>query len=494
MDSTISEKEHQLLLDAIKDHAIFMMDTNGHVVSWNEGAKRLKGFEPEDILGKHFRLLYLPEDQEGRPEHGMKIALETGKFEEEWWRLKKDGSIFWAHVILQPIFDESKKHVGFAKVTTDRTEVKRINELNTFLMNEVTDYAIFLLDKSGNISLWSKAAEDIFGYAEQEVIGQSLTIIFPNGNDGNDKQHIRTHLSEALSGKYKDEDWKVRKGGSHFWASYVITPLYDKNGFVVMIRDLTEKRAYEQASKANIALAATNEALERFAHIASHDLKEPVRKISIFCQLLKSETPKQEKLIDKITNASTRMNNLIDDILDFSSNSKQQPYIKQDLNQILRNVLETLDEVIKEKGAIIKYTPLPSASVIPSQIEQLFQNLISNAIKFCCLDNQVPKINISGDIVPKEHLNAALLNQMMHSENYLQIKVQDNGIGFDQKYSSGIFDLFKRLHGNKEYEGTGLGLSICKKVVENHGGFISAVSEIGKGALFIVTLPYSYTS
>jgi PAS domain S-box-containing protein len=403
--------------------------------------------------------------------------------------MRKDGSRFWAHVILQPVFDEHKKHVGYAKITTDRTEQKRINELNAFLMNEVADFAIFLLDKAGNVAKWSKAAEKIIGYTEQEVIGKSLSILYPDTHESNIREAVETHLSEARNAKHEEENWRVRKDGSFFWANYVITPLHNQDGYVVMIRDLTEKRAYEQTSKANIALTASNKQLERFAHIASHDLKEPVRKISIYSHLLKAETPKQEKLIDKIIHASRRMVNLIDDILDFSSISKRQPFQKQDLKSILHNVLDSLEVVIKEKGAIVRHTPLPSALVIPSQMEQLFQNLITNALKFCCLNDQTPHINIEGAIVPKEHLGAARLNHMRHSDHYLQIKVQDNGIGFEQKYATKIFDLFKRLHGKPEFEGTGIGLSICKKVVENHGGYITAISEKGKGALFIVTLP-----
>lgn len=468
-----------------------MIDINGIISSWNEGAKRLKGYEEEEALGQHLRMLFLPEDRNGRPEDEMQKALKTGKFEEEWWRMRKDGTRFWAHVILQPVFDDNNQHIGFAKITTDRTEQKRSNELNTFLMNEVAGYAIFLLDKEGKITKWSKAAECITGYTESEVMDKPLSFLYQKIADHhNSEAEIKKQLTQALEEKYETEDWKVKKDGTHFWASYVITPLHNKNGFVVMIRDLTEKRALEQETQANIALAASNKELERFAYVASHDLKEPIRKIITFSGLLKAESPQQEKLLERIINACKRVKTLIDDILDFSSIAKKDLFLKQDLNSILQNVLDSLEDAIKEKKALVKSNFLPMATVIPSQMEQLFQNLISNAIKFCCPENQAPLVNIEGVVVPKEQLETTLLNRMKYAEKYLQIKVQDNGIGFNQDYVTKIFELFQRLHGRTEYEGTGVGLSICKKIAENHGGTIEACAEAGKGAIFIVTFPY----
>lgn len=489
MESNLSEKEHQLLLDAIKEHAIFMIDTEGYIISWNEGAKRLKGYEEEEVMGKHLRMLFLPEDQVGRPEREMKKALDTGKFEEEWWRLKKDGSKFWAHVILQPVFDEHNTHIGFAKITTDRTEQKRLNELNTFLMNQMAGYAIFLLDRKGKISNWSKAAESITGFTEEDALGKFLSMFYQAQKDSSIEPMIARQLAKALEDKYEDENWKVRKDGSYFWASYVIAPLHNKDGFVVMIRDLTEKKNLEQASKANLALEASNRELERFAYVVSHDLNEPIRKISILSDQLQGENPRQQGLVSRIHNACKRARALISDILQLSSLAHAKVFVEQDLTIILQNVLDSLSEQIREKQARVLYQPLPGASVITSQMEQLFQNLIGNAIKFCCAHDQPPLIQIEGRILEQNDVSEEVLNQVHLASRYLEIKVQDNGIGFEAEYATSIFDLFVRLHAKTEYEGTGVGLAICKKVAESHGGCITVYSEKGKGSLFVVTIP-----
>ncbi|MBT1704930.1 sensor histidine kinase [Chryseosolibacter indicus] len=489
MESWIGEKEHQLLLDAIKEHAIFMMDKDGYIISWNEGARRLKGFNEDDVIGEHYRVLFLPEDREGRPEHGMKMALNEGKFEEEWWRVKKDGSKFWAHVILQPIYDENKIHIGYAKITTDKTQQRRVDELNTFLMNEVAGYAIFLLDKNRKIAKWNKAAQMIFGYGEREILGKSMAIF-----DTSDK-NIHTVIDKLFNntnGKFESEGWSKKKDGSHFWASFIVSPLHNGDGFVVLLRDLTEQKAHDQTLKTNIALTASNTELERFAYVASHDLKEPIRKISTYCHLLKSETPHQATLIERIVNACTRVSTLIEDLLKFATLSGTHVFEKQDLNILLRNTLDSISEVIKEKQAVVECDKLPTVRVIPSQIEQLFQNLITNAIKFCCAAPKTPRVAVRNFIIARQELAEADLSRMFPAERYLRLEVEDNGIGFSQQFSDSIFQLFHRLHEKNQFDGTGVGLSICKKVVENHGGIIKAFSKEGEGALFVITLPYAH--
>lgn len=491
MESSLSEKEHQHLLDAIKDHAIFMMDVDGNIASWNEGAKRLKGYEEEEVIGKHFRMLFLPEDQEsGRPECEMNDAIEKGKHEEDWWRVRKDGSRFWAHVILQPIMDDNNKHIGFAKITSDITDYKRIDELNHFLMNETAGYAIFLLDNDGKIVEWSKAAESIIGYTKKEIEGKSLSVLYVNKENENVRNRVEQHLSKAKTDRFEEDNWKVKKDGSIFWANYIITPLHNENGFVVMIRDLTDKRNYEQEIKTNSALMASNTQLEHFASITSHELREPVRKISTFCHKLKPESPEQEILINKILSSSKRLSTLLDDILELSLLTPGRVTVKKDLNTTIRNVIDSFEEEIQNTNAVINYKPLDGKPVVPGQIEQVMENLLSNALKFCCAGNNLPVINIESDIVVKENLEAELLETMIHTEHYLLIKVSDNGIGFDQTQSSKIFGLFSRLHRSTEFEGTGVGLSICRRIIDNRGGNITAYSEKGKGTSFVITLPY----
>jgi len=215
--------------------------------------------------------------------------------------------------------------------------------------------------------------------------------------------------------------------------------------------------------------------------VASHDLKEPVRKISIFCHMLQAENPKQEALIDKIRNACGRMSTLIDDILEYSFIARKSQVVRQDLNIILQNALSSLEEQIKDKMAIVHAKPLPVAKVIPYQMEQLFQNLISNALKFN--ESQSPVIKISQRLVTDEEAELYSIN----ANGYIAICVEDNGIGFDSRYKDKIFGIFQRLHNNL-YQGTGIGLAICKKIVDRHGGRIWSDSQPGKGTTFYFTL------
>ncbi|GAB4094314.1 sensor histidine kinase [Flaviaesturariibacter terrae] len=491
MYSNIREKEHQLLLDAIKEHAIFMIDKEGYIISWNDGAQRLKGFTADEVLGKHYRILFAPEDQQqGRPERAMRSALEKGKFTEDWWRARKDGSRFWAHVSLQPIYDENQQHIGFAKITSDISAQKRLNELNDFLMNEVTGYAIFLLDSEGKIAKWSKAAESIVGYSETEALGRTLALFSINTNSTESEAEAARHLAEANGNRYEEEGWKRHKDGRQFWANYVLSPVHNSEGYVVLIRDLTEKRAFEQEQLTNKELSALNEQLERFVFVASHDLKEPVRKISVFAHMLQAGTGDQPFIIGKIISACKRVSNLLDNILELSQLTAAQPVLITDLNTLLARALATLDEEIRRKGALVHVSPLPTAPVIPEQFEQLLENLIGNALKFGCVADCRPEIFVESVIVRKESLKPGVLSALKPSEQYLRLKVRDNGIGFRQEYAPAIFDLFGKLHGSGAYEGTGMGLAICKKIAENHGGQIAAFSEPGKGALFVVTLPY----
>jgi signal transduction histidine kinase len=216
-----------------------------------------------------------------------------------------------------------------------------------------------------------------------------------------------------------------------------------------------------------------------------------VRKISILCSRLEAVDTKQEKIILKIIKACDRASDQLDAILQLSSIASGNQVEITDLNLILKRVLKTLDKNIKKQHAVINAKTLPSAPIIPGQVEQMLQSLVSNALKYCCSPhNDKPIIDVEAIIELKENIDKDLLNVMKYSNEYLQIKVRDNGIGFEQTHSSKIFDLFTRLHGNDEYEGTGIGLSICKRVAENHGGSIIAISERNKGTLFIVTLPY----
>jgi PAS domain S-box-containing protein len=267
----------------------------------------------------------------------------------------------------------------------------------------------------------------------------------------------------------------------------------------IIISDLSEKKKNEQVilqyqknlEQKNIELLQTNAELASFAYIASHDLQEPLRKIQTFAnRILEKEYNNFgsdiKDYFDRIMKSITRMQNLIEALLDYSrTNGSETIFAKTDLNKLAEEVKNNLSEVLEEKKATLEISSLPTLLVIPIQFNQLFSNLITNAVKYT-KPGIAPIVKISAEIVSAKDTGT---NNGMHDDEFWRISVKDNGIGFDQQYENKIFELFQRLHPRSEYEGTGVGLSICKKIVQNHHGFMNAIGNSGNGSIFNVYLP-----
>jgi signal transduction histidine kinase len=257
------------------------------------------------------------------------------------------------------------------------------------------------------------------------------------------------------------------------------------------VQDVTERKRFEESLfEKTIELQKSNASLQEFASVASHDLKEPLRKIITFSDMVQASekdklSPTGAVHLQKVIDSARRMKDLIDDILTFSAMGTKETKEEVSLQDILQDVLSTLEVRIREKEATVTVTDLPAATVYPVQIQQLFLNLLSNALKFSKKDEK-PQIVITHSIISGSQVKDLPLGK---AASYLQIKVADNGIGFSKEASEKIFQLFHRLHNKTQYEGTGLGLAICRKVAENHGGSIHAESEPGKGSAFIILLP-----
>ena len=502
-----SEARYDQMVDEVEDYAIIVLDRDGIIKNWNKGAEKIKGYKPVEIIGKNFRIFYTKENREaGLPDQLLEEAIKKGRVEHEGWRVRKDGTNFWGNVIITALHDENKTVVGFIKVTRDLTERKKAEERQISdrlelekanedlrkseeryhkMIEEVVDYAILALDKDGNVINWNKGAEKIKGYTREEIIGKNFRIFYTEGD--RERGLPDQLLAEAMkSGRVAHEGWRVRKDGTHFWGSVVLTPLHDENrniiGFSKVTRDLTEKKmADDRMLEYAARLELKNEELEQFAYVASHDIQEPLRKIIAFGDLLQLNhgtglAEQGKDYVLRMQNASKRMMQLIDTLLTFSRVTKHAAPLKlTDLNEIVAQVVNDLDFTIKDKKARITIGRLPKIKGRPLQLQQLFQNLISNSLKFN--ESEIPEINITCD------------NLKDNSEQDYRIHVKDNGIGFNSEFKEKIFESFQRLHGKAEYPGSGLGLAICKKIAEGHGGSITAESEEGKGADFIVRFP-----
>lgn len=267
--------------------------------------------------------------------------------------------------------------------------------------------------------------------------------------------------------------------------------LYRQTEELNRIKETLEQKVEERTkalSEMNAALESSNAELQQYAYIASHDLQEPLRKILTFSRIISEkflpQNEEAESYMVRVINAAQRMRKLIDDLLNFSRLSVMTVFSKTDLNEVLKDTLSDLELVIKEKNAVIESDHLPSAEVVTGQIRQVFQNIISNALKFAKA-GAPPRVIIKSDIIRKPSVDAPPHPNGEH----LRISFADNGIGFDEKYLGKIFTLFQRLHGKDEYEGTGIGLSIVKKIIEKHNGIISAKSTEGAGTTFFIIIP-----
>ncbi|WP_123741807.1 PAS domain-containing sensor histidine kinase [Saccharothrix texasensis] len=252
-----AEDAYRLLVESVVDYAIFMLDPTGRVISWNAGAERIKGYSAQEIIGRHFSLFYPPDDLAARkPWHELEVAAEVGRFEDEGWRLRKDGSRFWANVVITPLFEKSGRLRGFAKVTRDVTERMRADEALRaseerfrLLVQGVLDYAIFMLDPTGRVISWNAGAERIKGYSAQEIVGEHFSLFYPPEDLVARKPWRELEVAVDV-GRFEDEGWRLRKDGTRFWANVVITALTDESGrlrgFAKVTRDMTERRRVER--------------------------------------------------------------------------------------------------------------------------------------------------------------------------------------------------------------------------------------------------------
>jgi PAS domain S-box-containing protein len=507
-----SEERYHKMIAEVEDYAIILLDPHGIVQNWNKGAEKIKQFRESEIVGRHFSLFYLPEDlADDLPNKLLRKAAHEGRATQEGWRRRKDGSRFWGSITITALHNEDNSILGYSKVTRDLTErklaedaqrqtneqlklsnaeLKKSEERYHQMIEEVQDYAIILLDIHGNIEQWNAGAQLIKGYSS-EIIGQNFSVFYTR--EDQEKNLPQSLLAHARAhGKANHEGWRIRKDGTKFWGNIVITALHNKAGDVIgfskVTRDLTEKKNAEDTLAAySRELEVRNRELEQFAYIASHDLQEPLRKIRTFTDVIQRNLNDAElvkRYFEKINQSGERMTNLIRSVLTYSSITQEIAEAEVDLNQVVSQVLVDFELLITEKHADVSFGNFPVIRGNQQQLEQLFSNLISNALKF---SGEHPLVKIKAGTVDRTRV--VHCPDRFTDNAYLEIVISDNGIGFDPQYTDLIFSMFQRLETRNNYAGTGIGLALCKKIVENHGGFITATSTYGSGASFYVYFP-----
>ena len=475
------------LIEEVKDYAIFLLTPAGNIASWNAGAQRIKGYHPDEVIGKHFRIFYLEKDRlAGKPEQELDRAIEGGQFQEEGWRVRKDGSRFWASVLITPIRGEAGELQGFGKIIRDLTDRRAAETRYKLLIQGVTDYAIFSLDPHGNVTSWNSGAQRIKGYSAEEIIGQNFSRFYtPEDRAAGMPQKV-LHTA-AHQGHFSGEGWRLRKDGSRFWASVVVTAIRDEEGtltgFSKVTRDVTERQMMlekirEHSRELEIQIAAreqSNAELEAFAYSVSHDLRAPLRAIAGFSEALREEyapklDPTGNDYLKEILDATRRMNALVQDLLEHGRVSR----INMPLEpvSVAESVKEAVRRLAEQKGLEVQVAPDLKVSGHPQTLTQIIVNLADNAFKF--------------------HEPGATPHVRIWTEDLgdrVRVSVQDNGIGIAPAHQERIFQVFERLHEREKYSGTGIGLAIVKRGVARMNGKLGLQSEAGKGSTFWFELP-----
>ena len=489
---------HRLLVQSVDDYAIFALDPDGYILSWNAGAQRFKGYTAEEIIGKHFSIFYPREKIEERfPDFELKEAARVGRFEDEGWRIRKDGTRFWANVVITALHDPSGTLVGFAKVTRDLTErrmadeaLRESEERFRLLVQSVRDYAIFMLDPTGHITTWNAGAERIKGYTADEIIGQHFSIFYPQ-EDLDDGKPARELEIATRTGVYEEEGWRLRKDGSRFWASVVITAMRRPDGslagFAKVTRDLTERRAAQdraiEAARQAAASDEANRAKSDFLAAMSHELRTPLNAIGGYTELLAMGVrgPVNKDQIDdleRIKRSQQHLLGIINDILNFSRiEAGRATY---DLTAVpLSGVIEAVGQMVLPqaiaKGIKLEVRECPPTVVAwadKSKVDQILLNLLSNAIKF----------TNEGRVT----LECGLLDAQR-----VAITVTDTGLGIPADQLEKIFEPFVQVGRSltQGHEGTGLGLAISRDLAIAMAGDILVTSVVGHGSQFRLILP-----
>jgi PAS domain S-box-containing protein len=490
------------LVDGSRDYAIFVLDADGTILTWNSGAEHLEGYTPEEVLGRHVSILYTDEDRAtGKPDHQLSIAVADGHLEDEGWRIRKDGSRVWANVVISALRGPDNRLLGFGQVMRDLTERRRgedalrdSEERFRLLVSGVADYAIFLLDPTGRVWSWNLGAERLKGYRADEIIGQEFTVFYTE-EDRRAGVPVRALEHARREGRWESEGWRVRKDGTRFWASVVITRLIGHDGqlrgFAKVTRDLTERKRGEDALRG--ILAREREAAEQLRDLdrmrsdlvstVAHDLRAPVGVMQSFLELLRDDwgsSTEAEKLelIERIEERVGTLASLVDDVFDLvriDAGHLDVDAVAFDVNEVVdRAVVDLTATGAQTLPVDVDAQPGVEAIGDARRTLQVVTNLLSNALKF----------GRAGSVV----------RVGVHQEGTsVIVAVTDEGPGIADEDLGEIFARFSRLPGAAGTPGSGLGLFIARWLAAAQHGEIQVDSVPGQGSTFRLVLPAAPT-
>ncbi len=497
-----SEERFRMLVDGVKDYAIFMLDAFGRVTSWNAGAQHLHGHTAEEMLGQNFKSLYLREDiDRGLPERALKTAGEEGRFEEAGWRVHKSGEKFQANVVITVLRDEQGRLRGFAHVTRDVTARSQAEEalrkseaLKTAILETALD-AILSIDQEGLVQEWNPAAQRIFGYQRNEALGRPMEeLIVPPALREVYEDGLTNYLMTGV-GSLLDRPVELtlrRADGSEFRAELAITRVSNEepSRCTALIRDITQrKRAEEMIWELNSTLErrvlertadleAANHDLEAFLYSVPHDLQGPLRHLTAYVEILQREADgtlsrSSKECLLTIARAARQLGHWLDALLAFSRMGRSEMCQQRvRLTNLVEEARRALSHDIEDRNITWHIHELPEVDGDPLMLREVIVNLLSNALKYT-RPRENPKIEIGA----------------LESQEETIVFVHDNGVGFDPKYSDQLFGVFTRLHPPAEFEGIGIGLANVRRIVRRHAGRVWAEGVVDAGATFYFSLP-----
>ena len=497
-DSLTHDGRYRLLVEAVTDYAIYMLDPEGVVTSWNPGAQRFKGYTASEVIGSHFSRFYAEEDRKtGLPARALATSAREGKFESEGWRVRKDGSRFWAHVVIDPIRSPDGHLVGFAKITRDLTErraaekrLKQNEDQFRLLVQGVTDYALYMLDPKGRVSSWNMGAERIKQYRAEEIIGQHFSKFY------SESDRLKGEPQNALDiarreGRFEKEGWRVRKDGTQFWANIIIDAIRDETGAIIgfakITRDITERKeqqkALEQAREA-LAHSQKMDAIGQLTGGIAHDFNNLLMVILGSLELVGRRLPDDERVTTLISNAiqaAQRGAALTQRMLAFAR--RQDLDLKPvDVAALVRDMTDLLQRSLGPSVPIETHFPL-KLDLVHADANQLEMALLNLAV------NARDAMPDGGNIViaARDETVKGRSRSKLKAGRYVCLSVKDTGEGMDRATLVRAMEPFFTTKGIGR--GTGLGLSMVHGMTEQSGGRFVLKSRKGEGTTAEMWLP-----